>query len=357
MPLDQALLRRALVTLAALAAYRLAAHLPLSGVDVALLARMSGTAASIDAASFVAIGIMPLVSALVLIETAKLAFPSLMRWQHATPENGATLARMGIILALALALAQAVGLTLALEDISGLVLEPGAGFRFTAIATLVSGTVLAIALASIIDRAGLGFGVWFLFLLPTLLELPKAYATQINLVLLGHYPTLAFLIGVAFVVLVAAGFVAIMLAGRTATPPPAAARATIETCIWTPLLASIWLPYGLVALGWILSGGRADATSFAAPPVLQIVFMMVLMLGLIAAGYTRSFARADIATPVPPVVVALAVFAVFGGGMLLQRFAVAVPFDRSPLVIAVAIAAAIAITAGLVDRARKAADA
>ncbi|MDH4981498.1 hypothetical protein [Hyphomicrobium sp. D-2] len=356
MPLDQALLRRVLVTLAALAAYRLAAHLPLSGVDVALLARMSGAnASSIDAASIIAVGIMPLVSALVLIETAKLAFPSLMHWQQATPENGASLARISIILALALALAQAVGLTLALEDISGLVFEPGAGFRFTAVATLVSGTVLAIALASIIDRAGLGFGVWFLFLLPTLLELPKAYATQINLVLSGHYPTLAFLIGAAFVVLATAGIVAIMLAGRASGAPPAA-KATIETCIWTPLLASIWLPYGLLALGWISNGGGAGS-AFTAPTILQIVLMMVLMLGLIAAGYTRSFARADIATPVPPVVVALAVFAVFGGGMLLQRFAIALPFDRSPLVIAVTIAAAIAIAAGLVDRARKAADA
>lgn len=346
---DQALLRRALVTLAALAAYRLAAHLPLAGVDIALLARMSGVnTTAIDATSIVAVGIMPLISALVLIETAKLVFPSLMRWQNASPANSVTLARIGVGMALVLALVQAVGLTLALEDIRGLVLEPGTGFRFNAVATLLSGTVLAIALASIIDRAGLGFGVWFLFLSPTLLELPKAYAAQASLVMSGHYPTPAFLIGLAFVALAAAGFVAIMLAGR-------ASKATVVCSIWTPLLASIWLPYGLLAVAWTLNGGRADAASFAAPTAPQIIFVIALMLGLIAVGYTRSFARSGIAMPVPPAVIALAAFGVLGGGMLLQHFAVAIPFDRSPLIIAVTIASAIAIWTGLVDRLRQAA--
>lgn len=347
MPLDHSLLRRVVVTLATVAAYRLAAHLPLSGVDVDLLARMSSiNTSAITATSIIAIGVLPLVTALALIETARLVFPGLMRWQAMAPENAARLSRLGIALALAFALMQAIGLTLALEDIGGLVMEPGASFRMVSTITLVSGSVLAIALASIIDREGLGFGVWFLFLTPTLIDLPGAFAAQINSALAGFYPTSALLAGLAFVVLAAGAIVALLLSDR-------ATRETVRMCIWMPLLAGIWLPYGLLALSWLTNGGNTDAASFAAPTNWQIIAMTFLTLALIVAGYTRSLARTGTTVAIPPVAVGLVVFAILGGGLALQHFGIALPFDRSPLVITVTIASVVAIASGLADRARR----
>src|SRR5690606_9201853 len=60
---------------------------------------------------------------------------------------------------LALALAQSLGIAIALEGQAGLVLEPGVMFRFVTVATLVTGTMFLMWLGEQITERGIGNGI------------------------------------------------------------------------------------------------------------------------------------------------------------------------------------------------------
>ncbi len=81
---DRGLYGRLGVTLLVLLAYRVGCHLPLPGLDtqkIGLLYEGGGTATA--RVSVLALGIMPLISALILLEFVKLAAPELRTWERA----------------------------------------------------------------------------------------------------------------------------------------------------------------------------------------------------------------------------------------------------------------------------------
>ncbi len=127
--LDGVFYRRLGVTLAALAVFRLGSYLPVPGVApevVAEVARHGGNA--IGRMSLFALGVMPLLNALILTELLKLAAPSVRRWEQA-PRNAGTFRYVVIGLALLLALAQGLGVARGLEGVTRLVAGAGAEFR------------------------------------------------------------------------------------------------------------------------------------------------------------------------------------------------------------------------------------
>src|SRR5262249_47923649 len=132
---------RVAVTLGALAIYRLGVALPLPGLDVERL-HESGVVLAIDLTSVFALGVMPMLNALLLVEMVRLVSDRFNDWGNATPANARRLNRWVLVGALLMAAFQAYGIANAFEGISGAVADPGPEFRLTVVVTLIGGTAL-----------------------------------------------------------------------------------------------------------------------------------------------------------------------------------------------------------------------
>ena len=332
---DRGLYGRLGVTLLVLLAYRGGCHLPLPGLDtqkIGLLYEGGGSATA--RVSVLALGIMPLLSALILLEIGKLAAPGLRTWERATPRNQRLYGYVAISLALVLALVQSAGIASALEQVTALVPEPGAAFRVVAIATLMAGTALVIAFANIIDRAGLGSGVWIMFLAPVLAELPRTIAGMAVLHQNGEYPFELILAGLAITVFAVGGIVRLLMAAR-------GAEAVASTCTWTPLLSYSLLPWLLFLIGLIATLRAEGAAALMTSGPLRFILLAVLVVGVSALSL-RSFARTGQMSPVPAAIVVLTLTALVVATDIAQSYFFAVPpLGSTDLVVATVVALAI----------------
>ncbi|MDF2119015.1 hypothetical protein PY365_25940 [Roseiarcaceae bacterium H3SJ34-1] len=177
--------QRVLVTLAAVCIYRLGSHIPLPGVDPTVLesfARVNRiTSLTVENISIFALGVIPIFSALMLVECAKLIVPAFARWSERDRYNAGRTNRAVRFIALLIAAFQGWGLARALTNVSGLVPEPDWMFGLTTIATFVAATVLLGWLGDQVTRRGFGNGFWILLLTPALLRLPETAIRTIAL--------------------------------------------------------------------------------------------------------------------------------------------------------------------------------
>jgi len=87
--------------------------------------------------------------------------------------------------ALGLALFQSLGIAVALESSAGLVLNPGFGFRMTAVVSLTAGTMFLMWLGEQITERGLGNGISILIFAGIAAGLPSALGGLFELVRTG----------------------------------------------------------------------------------------------------------------------------------------------------------------------------
>lgn len=241
-PQNSDLLRRIGVTLAALAVYRLGCAIPLPGVDVSVLgahAASAGMTMSMERVSVMALGLLPLLSALLLLETAMLAWPPLRAWAS-QPENSAHFNAVAASAALLLSCFQSFGFAGALQDFGGsLVVNPGFEFRTGVIATQIGATAVLLWLASVISRHGIGSGAWVLIAAPYAISM--ADVLRLQAITLGTVsPALWSAIG--FLALAVAVMVTLLKASPPVTEP--------DEFVWVPLLG-FTLSHWLISLAWI----------------------------------------------------------------------------------------------------------
>jgi preprotein translocase subunit SecY len=349
--LDGVFYRRLGVTLAALVVFRLGSYLPVPGVApevVAEVVRHGGNA--IGRMSLFALGVMPLLNALILTELLKLAAPSVRRWEQ-VPRNAGTFRYVVIGLALLLALAQGLGVARGLEGVARLVPEPGLSFELVCTMTLVAGTALVMALAAIIDRAGLGSGLWLLFLVPTLAELPQDLATISQLYEAGQYPFGAIVRAAMFTAFATAAVVSIVMAAHGSRPTAAA-------CAWTLLLSYAVLTWVLIGIGLVISGGSIEgAVAVIAPgnPIRYVALVAVVIL--IAWLYVRSNQSAGLPSPIPAAPIAAVMAAIAIAAELLQtQLSTALPLGSVQIAIAAVVATTMLIDWGFVGGVTQPAD-
>jgi preprotein translocase subunit SecY len=343
--LDGAFYRRLAVTAAALAIFRLGSVIPIPGLSpevVAEVARGGGTAVTVSRLSLFALGINPLLNALILAELLKILAPSVRAWELAASTNAVRVRNAVYGLTLLFAILQAGGVSSGLEGVAGLVPEPGTAFRVACVFTMVAGTALVIGLAAVIDRAGLGSGLWLVFLAPTLAELPQNLATIAQLYDMGQYPLAAIVRAAAFTALAVAGVVGIVLAAR-------GAAATSAACVWTPLLAYAVLAWLLIGFGLVISFGSVEgAMAIAAPGSLVRYLVLPAVFALIAWLYVRSTLMAGEPSPVPAMPIAAVLAAIALAGELLQsQLQTALPLGSVQVVIATVVATTILLDQGL----------
>ena len=211
--------RRLVFLLLALVVYRLGAHIPVPGVDpnqlqqlfkgqaggiLSLFNMFSGGALS--RFSVFALGIMPYISASIIMQLMTYVVPSLEGLKKEGEGGRRKITQYTRYGTLGLALFQSLGIALALEGSVGLVIEPGFGFRMTSVVSLTAGTMFLMWLGEQITERGLGNGISILIFAGIAAGLPGALGGLFELIRTGAMSIFAALfiillvIGVTFVV-------------------------------------------------------------------------------------------------------------------------------------------------------------
>ena len=195
--------RRLLFLLGALVVYRIGTHIPVPGINGQVLEELfksqqggilglfnvfSGGALS--RFSLFALGIMPYISASIIMQLATVVVPSLDALKKEGEAGRRKITQYTRYGTLFLALFQAVGISIALESQQGLVLEPGLVFRITSSVTLVTGTLFLMWLGEQITERGLGNGISLIIFAGIAAGLPQALSGSLELVRTGAFSIL-----------------------------------------------------------------------------------------------------------------------------------------------------------------------
>jgi preprotein translocase subunit SecY len=214
------LYRRLTFLLLALLVYRIGAHIPVPGINPqqlqALFEGQQGgilnlfnmfSGGALSRFTVFALGIMPYISASIIMQLMTYVVPtleSLKKEGEAGRRKITQYTRYGTLL---LAVFQSLGIALALEGSTGLVISPGMGFRLTAVVSLVAGTMFLMWLGEQITERGLGNGISILIFAGIAAGLPSAVGGLFELVRTGAMSIIACLFILALVVGVTYGVV------------------------------------------------------------------------------------------------------------------------------------------------------
>ncbi len=220
-PLDKLteLRSRLLFVLGALVVYRAGTFVPVPGIDAvamaALFDQQRGTILSmfnmfsggaLERLSIFALGIMPYISASIIVQLMSYVVPSLEQLRKEGGNAGRRkMTQYTRYLTLLLALFQSIGVSIALQSqqIAGqsVVIVPGISFTIIAVITLVTGTMFLIWLGEQITERGIGNGISLLIFAGIVAELPRAVGGTLELARTGE---LAILVVIFILILVLA---------------------------------------------------------------------------------------------------------------------------------------------------------
>jgi preprotein translocase subunit SecY len=209
--------RRLLFLVMALVVYRVGTHIPVPGIDpdqlrqlfnsqqggiLGLFNMFSGGALS--RFSVFALGIMPYISASIIMQMLTYVMPSLEALRKEGESGRRKITQYTRYGTLGLAIFQAIGISVALESQQGLVLDPGLMFRFICVVSLVTGTMFLMWLGEQITERGLGNGISILIFAGIVAGLPTAIGGLFELVRTGGLGPLSALFIIALIILVTA---------------------------------------------------------------------------------------------------------------------------------------------------------
>ncbi|MCX5514526.1 preprotein translocase subunit SecY [Kaistia algarum] len=217
-----ALKKRIWFTLGALLVYRLGTYIPLPGINPEALAsafnnQQSGilglfnmfSGGAVGRMAIFALGIMPYISASIIIQLMTSIVPSLDALKK-EGEAGRKIinqyTRYGTVL---LAVVQAYGISVGLEGGTNIVIDPGLFFRITTVLTLTGGTMFLMWLGEQITSRGIGNGISLIIFAGIVANLPHALASILELGRQGAIATWVILL-VAVVAVAAIGFIVYM---------------------------------------------------------------------------------------------------------------------------------------------------
>ncbi len=207
--------KRVIFLLLALVVYRIGTHIPVPGIDPVALQQLFKSQAggilslfnmfsggALSRFSVLALGIMPYISASIIMQLMTYVVPSLEAIKKEGEAGKRKITQYTRYGTLGLAIFQSLGIALALEGSQGLVLAPGFGFRMTAVVSLVAGTMFLMWLGEQITERGLGNGISILIFAGIVAGLPSAIGGLFELVRTGAMSIIACLIIIALVIFV-----------------------------------------------------------------------------------------------------------------------------------------------------------
>jgi preprotein translocase subunit SecY len=207
--------QRLLFVVVALLIYRVGTFIPVPGVNPqALLQFMNSqqgtivdvfnlfTGGALQRFSLFALGVMPYISASIIIQLMSSAIPQLQQLKKEGSSGRQKITQYTRNFTVLLAGIQAGGVAFALQGQSAVVLAPGFGFLFTAIVTLTAGTVFLMWLGEQITERGVGNGISLIIFAGIVAGLPRAIAGTLELVNTGQLSIPGTLIIIALVLAV-----------------------------------------------------------------------------------------------------------------------------------------------------------
>lgn len=233
--------KRILFTLGLLIVYRIGAHVPTPGIDGQALALFFARSKStllglfdmfsggaLQRLSVFALGIMPYISASIILQLLTVTIPHLERLSKEGEQGRKKITqytRYGTVL---LSVIQGFGISIGLEKMSSpggvpIVMFPGWGFRLMTVITLTAGTAFIMWLGEQITEHGIGNGISLIIFAGIIVRMPSAIGNTFRLLSTGEMGIFAIIILAALMILVVA-FIIYMEQGQRRIPVQYAKR-------------------------------------------------------------------------------------------------------------------------------------
>ncbi len=222
--------QRVLFLIGALVVFRICSYIPVPGIDpvalAALFDQQRGTildmfnmfsGGALERFSVVALGIMPYISASIIVQLLGAVHPKLEALKKEGEAGRRKLTQYTRYGTVVLAVFQALGVALALEGQQaanqGLVIDPGMGFRITAVASLVAGTMFLMWLGEQITERGIGNGISMIIFAGIVAGMPSAIGGTLEMARIGELQILT-VIALFTLALVVTGLVVFVERGQ-----------------------------------------------------------------------------------------------------------------------------------------------
>ena len=200
--------RRLWFVFGAIIVFRLGSFVPIPGIDAAVLAELlnqqKGTivemfnmfsGGALSRASVLALGIMPYISASIIIQLLTVVHPTLAELKKEGEAGRRKISQYTRYGTLFLATFQAIGIATGLPNLMpGLVINPGFSFYFTAVVSLVTGTMFLMWLGEQITERGIGNGISILIFTGIVAGLPPAIGQVAEMARQGELHVLSLLL-------------------------------------------------------------------------------------------------------------------------------------------------------------------
>ena len=186
--------KRIWFTIGALLVYRLGTYIPLPGINPDAFAQAFSSQSkgvlgmfnmfaggAVQRMAIFALGIMPYISASIIMQLMTSVIPSLEALKKEGEQGRKVInqyTRYGTVL---LALVQAYGISVGLENGNGIVSDPGMFFRISTVVTLVGGTMFLMWLGEQITARGIGNGISLIIFSGIVAGLPRAISGTLEL--------------------------------------------------------------------------------------------------------------------------------------------------------------------------------
>jgi len=226
--------QRLLFLIGALVVFRIGAYIPVPGIDPHALATLfeqqRGTiidmfnmfsGGALSRFTVFALGIMPYISASIILQLLAVVWPTLEQLKKEGEAGRRKITQYTRYLTAVLAAGQAGGVAIALQkqQVGGIsvVIEPGYGFIFIAVLSLVAGTLFLMWLGEQITERGIGNGISMIIFAGIAAGLPAAIGGTLELARTGEMHALTVLILFVMALVVTAGVIFIERGQRRIT--------------------------------------------------------------------------------------------------------------------------------------------
>jgi len=186
--------RRLLFVLGAIIVFRAGSFVPIPGIDANVLAQLFDqqrdtivamfnmfSGGALERASVFALGIMPYISASIIMQLASVVHPRLAELKKEGESGRRKISQYTRWGTLILAIFQSIGIATGLPSLMpGLVIDPGFAFYFTAVVSLVTGTMFLMWLGEQITERGIGNGISIIIFTGIVAGLPSAIGQTIE---------------------------------------------------------------------------------------------------------------------------------------------------------------------------------
>jgi preprotein translocase subunit SecY len=192
----------------ALVVLRLGSFVPIPGIDAAVLAQFyeqqKGTivemfnmfsGGALERASVLALGIMPYISASIIMQLLTVVHPAMAELKKEGEAGRRKISQYTRYGTLVLATVQSIAIARTLPDMmQGLVINAGFGFYFTAVVSLVTGTMFLMWLGEQITERGIGNGISIIIFAGIVAGMPSAVGQTAEMARQGELHLLVLLL-------------------------------------------------------------------------------------------------------------------------------------------------------------------